>query len=80
MKTNSKNIMRAAWSLARQGALRFGDGAGLYLRESLRIVWREYRDVPVYQRGLGTRLWMSIAPRQEQSISGQAMLPGISAK
>lgn len=34
--------MRAAWSLSRTGAARFGGRPAQYVRESLRMVWADY--------------------------------------
>ncbi len=74
---HAQRIMRTAWTLARQGADRFGGAVGPYFREALRIVWKEEKDVPVYRQGLGTQLWMSFAPLPQQRIRSQAVLPGM---
>jgi hypothetical protein len=80
MNKSAKMIMTEAWMLARSGACLFGGSVGLYIRESLRIVWKESRDTPVYRLGVGTQIWMGFAPRDTVKREGQAMLPGLSAK
>ena len=74
---NGRRIMTAAWTLARQGAERFGDTAGLYFREALRIIWKEEKNIPVYSRGLGVQFWMGFVPLPQKEQRGQMLLPGI---
>lgn len=55
-------IMRAAWSLAKQGSKRFGGGPRMYFACALRISWSEQRTRTIIGSDGSERYWMPGAP------------------
>lgn len=84
---NLSKIMRDAWSLARDGATKFGGNARIYFSSALSIVWKEEKSLAimtdanpatVYHKGLGNRFLLpGMAIPVFGTRKGQYMLPGI---
>ena len=73
-----KRLMRTAWSLARQGARRFGGMPSLYFVIALRLVWQESKPRTVWHAGLGNMFLLPGMPLPAVPVSrGQYSLPGI---
>jgi len=85
MKTSRRaflaNIMRDAWTLARQGAERFGGSVRLYFAFALRLVWQDSRPRAVWHPKQGNRFWLPGVPlAASRARTGQMFLPGVSVK
>lgn len=71
-------LMVAAWTLARQGARRFGGSPSLYFVIALRLVWRESKPRTVWHAGLGNMFLLPGLPVPTiPGARGQFSLPGI---
>ena len=71
-------LMVAAWTLARQGARRFGGSPSLYFIIALRLVWRESKPCTVWHAGLGNMFLLPGLPVPTiPGARGQFSLPGI---
>ena len=85
---NLSMIMKSAWTLAREGAKKFGGNARTYFSSALSIAWkeekslavmRETKPATVYHKGLGNRFLLpGMAMPTLVSAKGQFILPGIS--
>ena len=73
------SVMRKAWALARQGAMKFGGCARLYFAFALHLVWQDSRNhsEAVYHKGLGNWWGLPGLIMPSQLKSGQFTLPGI---
>jgi len=77
-------LMGNAWTLARQGAQRFGGEAHLYFAIALQLVWQDSKAKPatVWHKGIGNHY---LLPGLEQApvaverkrIGTQFLLPGL---
>ncbi len=77
-KQELRELMVAAWNLARFGAGKFGGQPKIYFWMALHIAWQEYREKYVYHTKTGIiQVWMGIIPRQTKVKRGQMMFPGL---
>lgn len=84
---NLSKIMRNAWNLAREGAMKFGGNTRMYFSSALSIAWKEEKALAimaetkpatVYHKGLGNRFLLpGVAMPASGTRKGQCMLPGI---
>ena len=71
-------IMKDAWTLARQGARKFGGSTKLYFAIALRLVWQDSRPRTVWHRGLGNQFVLPGMSQLPPPVKkGQFFLPGI---
>lgn len=81
-----KKIMQSAWSLARQGARRFGGSPSAYFICSLRLSWEDLRSPKENAQTLwhperGNQFILSgVDMPCEVSSAGEIYLPGICSK
>lgn len=73
-----KRLMRSAWSLARQGAERFGGSPAIYFVIALRLAWKESRPQTVWHLGIGNIFLLpGLSVPAVPGARGQFTLPGI---
>ena len=73
-----KCLMVAAWTLARQGARKFGGSPALYFPTALHLTWLENRPRTVWHLGIGNMFLLPGMPLPTIPVSrGQYSLPGI---
>lgn len=85
MKTSRRTflarIMNDAWSLARQGATKFGGSVKLYFAIALHLIWRDSRPRTLWHKGLGNQFVLpGLSDIRQAGSKGQFLLPGMSDK
>ena len=85
MKTSRRtflaHIMNDAWTLARQGAQKFGGSVKWYFGIALRLVWWGSRPRTLWHKGIGNQFVLPGLSNIRQAASkGQFLLPGMSDK
>ena len=85
MKTSRRtflaHIMNDAWTLARQGAQKFGGSVKLYFGIALRLVWWGSRPRTLWHKGIGNQFVLpGLSDIRQAASKGQFLLPGMSDK
>ena len=79
-RTFLTRLMGNAWTLARQGAQKFGGEATLYFAIALRLVWQDSREKPasVWHKGTGNQFLLpGLRPPVRAGRQGPVVLPGL---